>query len=131
MPSMLIEVRRQYTPAEESALIDAAHYALLEGFRIPESDRNVRLVAHEPHRFVCSPRVTKPDRYTQITIDCFTGRSLDAKRRLYRAIVANLEPLGIPNDCVKIVLNEIVQENWGIAGGKPACDVELGFRVDV
>jgi phenylpyruvate tautomerase PptA (4-oxalocrotonate tautomerase family) len=128
---MLIEVRRHYTPAEESALIDAAHTGLLEGFKIPEWDRNVRLVVHEPHRFECSPRVTQPDRFTQITIDCFSGRSLDAKRRLYRAIVANLEPLGIPTNCVKIVLNEIAQENWGIAGGKPACDVDLGFKVDV
>jgi phenylpyruvate tautomerase PptA (4-oxalocrotonate tautomerase family) len=131
MPRMLIEVRRQYTPGEESALIDAAHRGLREGFKIPEWDRNVRLVAHAPHRFECSPRVPQPDRYTQITIDCFKGRSIDAKRRLYRAVVANLEALGIPASCVQILLNESALENWGVAGGKPACDVDLGFKVDV
>ena len=131
MPRMLIEVRREYTPAEASALIEAVHRGLLEGFRVPVWDRNVRLVVHEPHRFECSPRITQPERYTQITIDCFKGRSLDAKRKLYRAIVMNLEALGIPASCVEILLNEIAQENWGVHGGKPACDVELGFKVDV
>jgi phenylpyruvate tautomerase PptA (4-oxalocrotonate tautomerase family) len=50
---------------------------------------------------------------------------------LYRAIVTNLDLLGIPPTCVVIVLNEIAQENWGIRGGTPACDVDLGFKVDV
>jgi phenylpyruvate tautomerase PptA (4-oxalocrotonate tautomerase family) len=130
MPSATIEVRRAYAPTEESALIDAVHAALVEGFKIPVADRTVRLVVHEPHRFACSPKSVNPDRATEITIDCFSGRSLDAKRVLYRAIVRNLEPLGIPPACVKIKLNEIAQENWGIRG-EAACDVDLGFKVQV
>jgi hypothetical protein len=131
MASAVIEIRRQYTPTEESALIDAVHLSLLQAFKIPEWDRTVRLIVHEPHRFVCSPRITQPDRYTQVTIDCFKGRSLDAKRALYRAIVTNLERLGIPANCVETQLNESAQENWGLRGGVAACDVELGFKVDV
>nr|WP_238326414.1 tautomerase family protein [Desulfuromonas acetoxidans] len=64
-------------------------------------------------------------------MDCFAGRSLDAKRSLYQAIVNNLEPFGIPKSHVKIMLREITAENWGIRGGQAACDVELGFKVDV
>ena len=59
------------------------------------------------------------------------GRSLDAKRNLYRAIVNNLEGLGIPKDHVKILLREIPKENWGIRGGQAGSDVELGFKVEV
>jgi hypothetical protein len=57
--------------------------------------------------------------------------SIDAKRDLYKAIVNNLEPLGIPKDHVKILPREIQKENWGICGGQAGCDVELGFKVEV
>jgi phenylpyruvate tautomerase PptA (4-oxalocrotonate tautomerase family) len=66
-----------------------------------------------------------------ITIDAFAGRSLDAKRALYKAIVRNLEPFGIPADHVLTVLREHPQENWGVRGGQAACDIQLGFKVNV
>ena len=84
-----------------------------------------------PHRFECSPKLQQPERFIQISIDCFAGRSLHAKRNLYQAIVANLRELGIPNDHVLTVLHEIPRENWGVKGGQAACDVELGFTVEV
>lgn len=46
------------------------------------------------------------DTYTRVTIDCFAGRSLDAKRTLYREIVTRLEALGIPRHDVSILLRE-------------------------
>ncbi|HVX95316.1 MAG TPA: tautomerase family protein [Polyangia bacterium] len=131
MPSVLIEIRRSIPADEETAIIDAVHAALREAFKILPGDRNVRLVAHAPHRFACPPERAKPDLYTHVSIDAFAGRSLDAKRALYRTIVLNLEALGIPRDHVKIVLREIPRENWGIRGGQAGCDVELGFKVDV
>lgn len=131
MPSVLIEVRRQYTKEQEIELMEAVHMALREAFKILPGDKNVRLVAHEPHRFACPPERSMPEFYTHISIDAFAGRSIDAKRQLYRAIVTNLEPLGIPPDHVKIFLREIPKENWGIRGGQAGCDVELGFKIDV
>jgi phenylpyruvate tautomerase PptA (4-oxalocrotonate tautomerase family) len=131
MPSVLIEVRRQYTAEQESALMEAVHAALRTAFKILPRDRNVRLIVHEPHRFACPPEKQKPEAYTHISIDAFGGRSMDAKRELYRAIVTNLEPFGIPKDHVKILLRELPRENWGIRGGQAASDVELGFKVDV
>jgi len=131
MPSVLIEVRKPYTPAEEVALMEAVHAALREAFKILPGDRNVRLVAHEPHRFACPPERARPELYTHVSIDAFAGRSLDAKRALYRAVVANLGRLGIPADHVKILLRELPRENWGIRGGQAGCDVELGFEVEV
>jgi phenylpyruvate tautomerase PptA (4-oxalocrotonate tautomerase family) len=131
MPSVLIEVRRQYTQEQEIALMEAVHKALREAFRIPPGDRSVRLVVHEPHRFACPPHREKPEYYTHISVDAFAGRSLDAKRNLYKAIVNNLEPFGIPGNHVKILLREIARENWGIRGGQAGCDVELGFEVQV
>ncbi len=131
MPHVLIETRREASAAEETALIDAVHGALLRAFRIPENDRHLRLVAHEPHRFAVPPALAHPERFTQITIDAFAGRSVEAKRALYREVVESLEPLGIPRDHVSILVRDAPRENWGIRGGQAASDVDLGFDVNV
>lgn len=131
MPSALIEVRRHYSEAQEAAMIDAVHGALVAAFHIPPDDRNIRLVAHEPHRFACSPRLAEPQAFTFVSIDCFAGRSVDAKRNLYSEIVERLAVFGIPRDHITINLRESTAENWGIRGGQAACDVDLGFNVKV
>jgi len=131
VPHVLIETRRECSQAEEVALIDAVHGALLRAFRIPEDDRHVRLLVHQPHRFAVPPQLTQPERFTQVTIDAFAGRSIDAKRALYREIVECLEPLGVPPDHVSILVRDAPRENWGIRGGRAASDVDLGFEVNV
>lgn len=72
-----------------------------------------------------------PESYVHISIDAFIGRSLDAKRTLYKTIVDNPEPFGIPRVHVKILIREIPKENWGIKGGQASCDVDLGFKIEV
>ena len=129
MPNATIEVRRRYSPEEEAGIIDAVHAAMMQGLKIPEWDKTIRLVVHEPHRFPQAPG--KGERYTLVDIDLFSGRSLEAKKALYQAIVRNLEPFGIPGDQIKILLRESPAENWGIRGGAPASEVELGFEVNV
>lgn len=54
-----------------------------------------------------------------------------SKRELYQAIVRRFEALGILPADVFIVLNEQPLENWGMRGGIPASELELGFKVDV
>ncbi|WP_432893995.1 tautomerase family protein [Kribbella sp. CA-245084] len=131
MPSTMIEVRREYSEADEVALIDAVHDAVVTGFQIPPQDKDVRLVVHAPHRFACSPRLTQPEYFTLITIDCFAGRSLDAKRTLYTQMIANLKPLNIPADHVTILIRDHPTHNWGLRGGHPASDLDLGFNINV
>jgi len=67
MPSVLIEVRKQYTREQEAGLIEAVHAALVNAFKIKPGDRNVRLVVHEPHRFACPP-CEQPDAYTFVGV---------------------------------------------------------------
>lgn len=128
MPSVLIEVRKQYSRIQEIALMKEVHLALQEAFKT-KGGMNVRLLVHEPHRFACPENKEKPELYMHITIDCLSGRSLEAKRNLYRIIVEKLEVFEIPRDHVKILLRETISENWGIRGGQAACDVDLGFRI--
>ena len=131
MPSSLIEVRRPYTPDEEVAIIDAVHASLVAAFKIPNEDRYIRLISYEPHRMVNGLEAGRSDHYTRVTIDCFTGRSIEAKRDLYREIVERLELVGIPRDGVSILLRESDPENWGLNGGQAASDYDLGFNVNV
>ncbi|HZX05469.1 tautomerase family protein [Kribbella sp.] len=131
MPSALIEVRREYSETDERGLIDAVHQALVTAFRIPPQDKDVRLVVHAPHRFACSPRLTQPEYFTLISIDCFAGRSIVAKRTLYTELVTNLKPFGIPPDHVTILVRDLPTTNWGIRAGQAASDLDLGFNVNV
>jgi phenylpyruvate tautomerase PptA (4-oxalocrotonate tautomerase family) len=94
MPNVTIEVRKRYTKEQEEAIIDAIHSALMEGIKTPEWDRTIRLLVHEPHRFATPPQ--KDERYTLIDVDLFTGRSLNAKKAFYRAVVNNLESSEFP-----------------------------------
>ena len=129
MPTVAIEVRYKYTTEEEVAIVDAIHRAMMEGIKTPEWDKNIRLFVHEPHRFTSPPG--KSDRYTLVTFDMFSGRSIEAKRALYSAIVRNLSELGIHPSDVLINLREHPPENWGVQGGKPASEVDVGFKIDV
>lgn len=132
MPIVLIEVRKKYSQEQEIALMKAVHTALQEAFKILNNDINVRLLVHEPHRSSLPTTLSQPECYTLISIDCFAGRSINAKRDLYKRIVENLQTLNIPQDHVKILLRETNKENWGIRGGQAGCDIiNLGYTVEV
>lgn len=110
-------------------ILEAVQAALVEGLKIPEGDRDVVLDIHdEQHRII---RPTRSDRFTRIEVTLFAGRSLDAKRRLYAALVRNLGALGVPEKEVKTVLIEVPPENWGLQGGVPASELDLGFEIRV
>jgi phenylpyruvate tautomerase PptA (4-oxalocrotonate tautomerase family) len=129
MPLIRVEIREGWSPAEKAGLLDAIHAAAVEALKIPNEDRTQFLTEHPTEAFEIPPG--KGDRFTLVEITMFAGRSLDAKRRLYRAVVTNLGRLGIPPFDVLIVLHEVPLENWGIQGGTPASDVDLGFEVGV
>ncbi len=133
MPLTTIHIRTTYTPAQEVSLIEAVQRALLETLQLPAHDRNVMLSVHAPHRMIVPPTLAQPEKRTVVEIAMFPGRSLDAKRRLYQAIVLQLEACAaaIPRDHVLICLREEPFEHWGIRGGQAACDVDLGFSTKI
>ena len=62
----------------------------------------------------------------------FKGRSINAKKVLYKAINANLASNpSINGDDITIVLIESPLENWSIKMGKAANEVEIGFNITV
>ena len=131
MPSATIELRFAYTPEEETRLMETVHACIVEAFKVSPVHRNVTLMVHPPHRFLGRTDCPAPERLINISIFVLPGRSVDAKRRLYRLLVDRLEPFGIPPACVLIRLHELPPENVGVRGGLPVCDVELGYPLDI
>ena len=131
MPATQIDIRMQYSAAQEQQLMNTVFDVLQQSFELPRYDRNIRLQVHAPTHFQVFDHLTQPERFTHITIDCFSGRTLETKRKLYQQLVKNLVAFGIPEDHILITLRESPLENWGIRGGQAACDVDLGFKVDV
>ena len=129
MPLVKVSLLKGRSKEEKKALLDGIHAALMDAFKIPENDRNQRIFEFELDNFDIPEG--KTSNYTLIEIDVFPGRSLDAKRKLYQTTVQNLKGLDIqPNDLL-IVLKEPPLDNWGVRGGIPASEIDLGFKLDV
>ena len=130
MPLVRIDIYNGKSSAYKHALMNGIHSALTEAFKIPEDDKRQILTEHDPEWFTIRPVNT--DQYTLIMITVFKGRSFEAKKLLYKKIVENLQQdPGINPMDVTIVLNEQPLENWGIRGGIPASEANLGFNVKV
>ena len=129
MPIARIEVRKSRSPEQVQAIIEAVYQAQREALQLPERDRKIGYIEHRSEHFHVPP--DKGENYTLVEITLFAGRSLQAKRALYQAIIKRFEALGIAASDVIIVLNEVPLENWGIRGGQPASEVDLGFKVNV
>jgi phenylpyruvate tautomerase PptA (4-oxalocrotonate tautomerase family) len=129
MPLAKIEVRKKWSTMQTQAIIEAIYLAQREALKVPEHDRHIRLIEHAPEYFHVPPGRT--ENFTLVEISLFAGRSIEAKRALYQAIVANLGAIGIAPADIFIVLHEVPLENWGIRGGTPASEIDLGFKVDL
>jgi 4-oxalocrotonate tautomerase family enzyme len=130
MPLVKIEILKGKNSEYKKALLDGVHQALVDTLKIPEDDRIQRLYELETENFEMPPYKSENFMFIELTI--FKGRSYEAKKNLYKAIVDNLEnALGIKRTDVLIVINEPPLENWGTAGGKPASEIDFGFKIDV
>ena len=129
MPLARIEVRRKRPADEVAAIMEAVYQAQREALKVPDGDRQIRYVEHKPEHFAVPPGKTED--YTLVEIFLFPGRTLDAKRKLYKSIVRRFGELGISPTDVFIVLHEPPLDNWGLRGGLTASEVDLGFNLNV
>lgn len=129
MPLVKVEISAGKSPSYKNALLNGIHNALVEAIKIPDSDRRQRLYELDEQHF---ERGGRTDQYMIVEITMFKGRSFEAKKALYAAIVRNLEAdPGIPGNEISIVIQEPPLKNWGIRGGKPASELDLGFNIKV
>jgi len=129
MPDVLIEVRGDWLKSRKTDFIDAVEAAIAGALRTPREDKILRLIEHSPDNY--SIPSWAGDRFTHIEITMFKGRSIEVKRDLYRMIVKNLEPFGVPSNDVKIILIEVSPSEVGMRGGCAASDLALGYDVAI
>jgi phenylpyruvate tautomerase PptA (4-oxalocrotonate tautomerase family) len=128
MPTTRLETRAGWIAGRHGEIIAAVHRAIVEGIKIPEADRYVRILEYPPESFAAAP--AKGPRFTMIEISMFEGRSIEAKRRLYAALARELAAFDVPASDIKIVVHDEPRENWSV-GGVALSDVEIGFKIDV
>lgn len=130
MPLVHIDVLQGHSVAHRRAILDGVHAALVECFKIPDRDRNQVLREHAADNFDRPPG--RSDNFTVVQVLAFPGRSREAKRDLFAAIVRNLQQApGIDPRDMFIVICEPPLDNWGIRGGQQASGLDLGFKIDV
>lgn len=130
MPIVKIEIRKGKSKEYKKAILDGVHDSLVESIKIPDNDRFQRIYELDEDDFEAPDNRT--DNVTLIQIVMFEGRSFEAKKALYNAINRKLrDNPGINGDDITVVLIESPLENWGVKGGKPASEVDLGFNVEV
>ena len=127
MPLTTLTMQPGRTSEQKQQILDGVHAALVHAFGIPENDR---------YQFINEiPRenwdISRSPNEILVEIKAFAGRSVEAKRELYQAVVRNLEACGVTPQEVFIIVNDLPTENWGIRGGQAACDIDFGFRIDV
>lgn len=130
MPLVKVEILKGKTQEYKLSILDGIHKALVESLGIPDDDRIQRIYELDKDNFEFPPN--KSENFCIIELTIFAGRTNETKKKIFSAIVNNLEKSpGIKRTDVLIVINEPSLENWGIRGGIPASEANLGFKVDV
>lgn len=61
----------------------------------------------------------------------FSGRTLETKKKLYKELFSLANSVGVEGSNVNVILQDIEKVNWGIRGGQPASEVDLGFKTNI
>jgi len=129
MPLVKISIRKGRTDSEKKELLNIIHSALVEAFKIPGNDRVQRIYEFNNDEFeIPNDRTSK---FTIIEITILPGRTFEAKKKLYRLIFNQLKNLGYQDNDAVVVLSEPDLNNWGVRGGVPATEIDLGFNLKV
>ena len=130
MPLVKVQIYKGKSEEYRRAVLDGIHAALVEAIKIPDSDRMQSLIELDPEHFERSGG--RSEDMTLVEITMFKGRSIEAKKNLYKAIARNLERSpGIGGKDILIVLYESPMEDWSLRDGLAASDTGVGFKVDV
>jgi phenylpyruvate tautomerase PptA (4-oxalocrotonate tautomerase family) len=121
MPLVRIALRAGTPPADQRAIADGVHQALVETITIPDADRFQLISEYPAEQFIYDPsylNISRTDRLVILQITISLGRTLEQKRALYRRIVELLgDRPGIRSEDIFINLVEVAKENWSFGNG--------------
>ncbi|TXM68131.1 tautomerase family protein [Methylobacterium sp. WL69] len=93
MPLIRFDLLEGRTEAELKTLLDAAHDAMLEAFRVPPGDRYQIVTEHKPSRMIIEDTgLGIPRTKDVVVVQVFTRpRSQEMKQDFYRLLTEKLE----------------------------------------
>ena len=113
---------------KESSFIDEFHNKMMSVLKIPEHDRQI--VLDQKTQGFYQP-TNSSGKYILFEIKMFSGRTLETKKNLYKELFALANSVGVEGSNVNVILQDIEKVNWGIRGGLPASEVDLGFKTNI
>jgi len=121
MPLVRIALRAGHAAAEQRAIADAVHQALVESIDIPPADRFQLISEHAAEQFIYDPSyldIPRTERLVMLQITISFGRTAAQKRALYHRVAELLvERAGLRAEDVLINLVEVAKENWSFGLG--------------
>ncbi|HLN58366.1 MAG TPA: tautomerase family protein [Thermoanaerobaculia bacterium] len=122
MPLVRVSLREGKSALYRAAIGEAIHQAMVETINVPADDRFQTFTEHPSGGLVYDKRylgIERTDGVVFIQITLNTGRTLDQKRALYRALAEKLarDP-GLRKEDLLVSLVEVPKENWSFGNGE-------------
>jgi len=121
MPLVRIDLQHGKDAGYRRKLGDVVYEALVATANVPQDDRFQIIAEHDPENFLFDRHylgIDRSDEFVVIQITFNTGRTLDQKKALYKAIAEGLhEALGLRLEDAFINLVEVPKENWSFGNG--------------
>jgi phenylpyruvate tautomerase PptA (4-oxalocrotonate tautomerase family) len=129
MPHAVIHRLREAEPNDRHAILLAVNSAIIEALKVPQDTHPTRLCTYDREAFLIPEEASEC--FTLVEITIYPGRSLETRRALYKSVIEHLGRLDIAPRDIRVVLYEVPLENWGLRGGIPASEIDLGFEIAI
>ncbi len=120
MPFVRISLKAERPTAARRAIADTVHRALVSSLGVPVGDRFQILTSHGED-LIYDPGylgMARTDEVVFIQIFMATGRTVDQKEALFKALAAGLAgDHGLSEDDVFVNLVDLARENWSFGRG--------------
>ncbi len=121
MPLLRFDLIEGRNEAETKALLDAAHRAMLEAFKVPERDRYQIVHEHKPGHMIVEDTGLDIPRTDKVVLLQMTSRprTREQKETFYRLLCEELErSCGIAPSDVMVSIVENTDEDWSFGFGR-------------
>ena len=121
MPLVRIDLPSGNSDAYKEAVIDVVYRALVDVANAPEHDKFFVVTEHERAALVMDPHyfVERSAAAMIIQITLNAGRTVEVKKKLYRAIADGLsDRVQLRTEDVVVNLVEVPKENWSFGLGE-------------
>jgi hypothetical protein len=121
MPLLKFHILRGRSEAEINALLDAAHEAVLEAFRVPERDRYQIVFEHDADMIRAQDTglgIERTEKFVLLEV-VSRPRAKEAKQLFYRLLCEKLQTAcGIPTTDVMVSFVINGDDDWSFGGGR-------------